>query len=165
MFKKVSILAAVFALATMAFAALAPVARAEEPQPQRDATLLRGRGVLDAHGDGLVAVRGRIDLYARADRGIMLVKDVTGDAAVRINGDGHTANWNGFTVYFGVEGQAHVTGSDVTVIIVGDDVDLHVVGAGWAFLNGDGTFEVNNRGPFRWTADGAFASIVAPPAE
>ena len=53
-----------------------------------------------------------------------------------------------------------MTGSDVAVIIVGDDIDLHVVGVGWAFLKGHGTFDVNNGARFRWTADGAFASIA-----
>jgi hypothetical protein len=91
---------------------------------------------------------------------VLLVKDEAGDAVVRVAGDGGTASWNGFTVYAGFHDRAHVTGSNVAVIVVGNDIDLHVVGAGWAFLKGDGTFEVNNRGPFRWTREGAFASVA-----
>jgi len=159
MLKKLAVLTGAIALATFAFTAFAPSASAAEPGPV-DNTVLRGRGVLDAHGDGLVAVKGRLDLYARAEGGVLLVKDEAGDAVVKVDGQGGSASWNGFTVYAGFDGRAHVTGSDVAVIVVGKDIDLHVVGVGWAFLKGDGTFEVNNRGPFRWTREGAFASVV-----
>jgi hypothetical protein len=90
---------------------------------------------------------------------VLLVKDIAGDAVVHVQGHGGTGQWNGFTAYYGVDGEAHVRGSHVAVVIVADDVQLHALGAGWAFLKGHGTFEVNNRGPFRWTADGAFASM------
>jgi hypothetical protein len=68
--------------------------------------------------------------------------------------------WNGFRVYFGF-GEAHITGTDVAAIVVGRNIDLHAIGVGWAFLKGQGTFEVNNRGPFRWTNEGAFASVTS----
>ena len=155
MFKKLSILAGIVAIAGMAFAAFAPSASAEEPQ-----RLLVGRGVLDAHGSGLVAVKGKMDYYARADGGILLVKDIAGDAEINVTGDGDTAEFHGFTAYFGINGRAHITGSDVAVIVVGKDIDLHVVGKGWAFLKGRGTFEVNNRGPFQHIGCRAPAAIV-----
>jgi hypothetical protein len=160
MLQKITMLTGVLAIAAMALMAFAPSVHAEDPAPERDNTFLRGRGVLDAQGDGLVAVKGKMDLYVRAERGVLLVRDIAGNAAVRVDGDGRTASWNGFTVYFGFNGDAHVTGTDVAVIVVGQDIDLHVVGAGWAYLKGEGTFEVNNRGPFRWTPEGAFASVV-----
>jgi len=45
--------------------------------------------------------------------------------------------------------------------MVGEDIELHVVGIGWAYLKGEGTFEVNNRGPFRWTPEGTFAGVAS----
>ena len=80
-----------------------------------------------------------------------------GDADVDVRGTGDSADFHGFTAYFGINGRAHITGSDVAVIVVGKDIDLHVVGKGWAYLKGRGTFEVNNRGPFPWNDAGRFA--------
>lgn len=161
MLKKLSFAALALAFAAMAFGAVAPVAHAADPGPERDHTYLRGRGVLDAQGDGLVAVKGKMDLNVTADEGVLLVRDLAGDAVVRVEGDGRTTNWNGFTVYLGFDGDAHVIGTHVAVIVVARNIDLHVVGVGWAYLKGQGTFEVNNHGPFRWTNEGAFASVVA----
>jgi len=162
MLKRIGLLAVAVAVALSALAAVATAAHAQEAETQRrDGTFLLGRGVLDAQGDGLVAVKGKIDLYARADGGVLLVKDIAGDAAVRVDGEGRSVTWHGFTAYFGFEGAAHVTGSDVALIVVGEDIELHVVGIGWAYLKGEGTFEVNNRGPFRWTPEGTFAGVAS----
>lgn len=168
MFKRVGLLALVIATIAAAATGIWPTAaHAQEAETAqgRDGTLLVGRGVLDARGDGLVAVKGRIDLYASADGGVLLVKDIAGDAAVRVDGDGRSASWQGFTAYFGFEGQARVTGSNVAVIVVGKDIRLHVVGIGWAYLKGEGTFEVNNRGPFRWTPEGTFVGVGSEQGE
>jgi hypothetical protein len=156
MLKRLSILAALGAIVAMAVAVFAPAAEAEDPP---DGTFLRGQGVLTAHGDGLVAMRGRMDLVATADKGVLLVKDVAGDADVDVRGDGGTTTWHGFTVYFGVNGEAHITGSDVAVIILGEDIRLHVAGRGWAYLKGRGTYTVNGHGPFPWSPDGSFAGV------
>jgi hypothetical protein len=127
-------------------------------------TFLVGRGVLDARGDGLVAVKGRVDVRLSADGGMLLVKDVAGDAVVRVRGNGRTASFEGFTVYFGLDGEAHITGSDVGVVGVGNNINLHAIGKGWAYLKGRGHYMVNNHGPFPWNPDGGFAA-VEPPAE
>ena len=162
MVKKLGIAAAVLAIASMAFSALAPAVSASEPTPPARVpdVLLRGTGVLDAQGTGVAAVKGRMDYRATADEGILLVKDINGDAMVDIDGFGGTGEWRGFKAYFGIRGNVHIVGSDVAVILVGHDIDLHVEGRGWAFLKGEGRFTVNGRGPFPWTADGAFASVT-----
>lgn len=160
MIKKMALAVVALTMSAMALGAFAPSASAEDGGPSRGRTILAGRGVLDAQGDGLVAVKGKMDLRASADKGILLVKDIAGDAQVDVQGDGGSGEWQGFTAYFGYDGEAQITGSNVAVIIVARDIRLHVVGAGWAFLKGEGTFEANNRGPFRWTAEGAFASVT-----
>lgn len=159
MFRKLSLLAALAGVASMAAIALAPAASAEEPTRPGGTTLV-GAGVLDAQGDGLVAVRGRMNLEVSADEGILLVKDVDGDAVVRVDGNGRTAQWHGFTVYFGFNGTATVRARDAGVVVIGKNIDLHVEGRGWAFLKGDGEYTVNGEGPFPWSPDGGFAGIA-----
>ena len=165
MIRKLGLGAVILGIAAMALGAFAPSASAEEGRG--DVTLV-GRGVLDARGTGLAAVKGRMDMHIEADRAILLVKDIAGGAVIHVEGTGETASWNGFTVYFGT-GQADIVGRHVAVIVVGKEIDLHVEGKGWAFLKGEGRFTVNGRGPFPWNPNGDFAGIddggVDPPPE
>lgn len=162
MLKRMAIAAAILAVAGMAFSAMAPAASAAEPTPgaRIPAVLLHGAGVLDAHGTGVAAVKGLMDYRATADEGILLVKDIHGDARVDVDGFGGTGEWRGFKAYFGIHGNVHIVGSDVAVILVGHDIELHVAGKGWAFLKGEGRFTANGHGPFPWTADGVFGSVT-----
>jgi hypothetical protein len=157
MLKKLTLVAAITAVAALSVAAFAPATSAD------GGTRLVGRGVLDAQGDGLVAAKGKMDLTATADGGVLLVKDIAGDARVHVRGQGGSTTWHGFTVYFGFEGQARVTGSDVGVIVVGENIDLTAIGKGWAYLKGTGEYMVNNHGPFPWNPDGGFASVEPAP--
>ena len=160
MFKGRSIVAGVFVAVALCFAALAPVMPAFA-EDERDGTFLRGEGVLEARGDGLIAVKGRMDYTAHADRGVLLVKDIAGDAEIDVQGEGDcSVEWNGFMVCFGT-GEAHITGSEVAVILVGNSIGVHVEGKGWAYLKGHGYFKVNGRGPFPWNPDGGFAGVGA----
>jgi hypothetical protein len=155
--KKLSIFALMATVAALALTAVAPTASAQEDN--RDGTFLAGRGVLNARGDGLIAVKGRLDYEAHADKGVLLVKDIAGDAKIDVQGEGTcTARWNDFMVCFGT-GSAHITGSDVGVILVGNDLGVHVMGKGWAYLKGRGQYFVNGHGPFPWNPDGGFASV------
>ena len=162
MLKRMAMAAAIVAAAGMAFSAMAPSASAAEPTPaaRTPDVLLHGAGVLDAHGTGVAAVKGLMDYHAKADEGILLVRDISGDARVDVDGFGGSGEWRGFKVYFGIRGNVHVVGTDVAVIVVGHDIDLHVAGKGWAFLKGEGTFTANGRGPFPWTQDGVFGSVT-----
>jgi hypothetical protein len=108
----------------------------------------------------VAAVKGLMDYTATANDGILLVKDLHGDAQIDVTGTGGTGQWRGFTAYFGVNGTAHITGTDVAVIVVGQDINVHVTGRGWAFLKGTGSFTANGQGPFPWTADGVFGSVT-----
>jgi hypothetical protein len=165
MLKKLSIAATVLGIAAAAFAAFAPAASAAEPTSTptpvaRPRTIIGGIGILDAQGTGIAAVKGMMDLSVSASRGMLLVRDLDNDAVVHVDGNGQTAQWRGFTVYFGFDGHATVTARDAAVIVLGEDIDLHVAGRGWAFLKGDGTYTANGHGPFPWTPDGAFGSVT-----
>ncbi len=161
MFKRFSIAAALFVATAAVFSAFAPGAAAETP-PQPDA-FVAGRGVLVAHGTGVAAVKGRMDYRATAGEAVLLVKDIAGDARVDVEGIGGTGEWRGFKVYFGFHGSAHITGSDVAVIVVGRDIDLRAAARGWAYLKGHGTYSVNGHELQRWTEAGAFAGFAPAP--
>jgi hypothetical protein len=160
--------ASVLGLAAMALMALAPAGvSAEEPDPTATATpaarpgrVIGGTGVLDAQGDGIVGLRGAMNLEVSASEGILMVRDFDNDAVVHVDGNGQTAQWMGFTVYFGFDGHATVKARDVAVIVIGQDIDLHVTGKGWAFLKGVGTFTANGHGPFPWRPEGVFGSVT-----
>ena len=160
MLKRISMLAGLLGIAALAFAAVAPALPASaQEETERDGTFLAGRGHLQARGDGVVAVKGRLEYTAHADRGILLVKDVAGDAQIDVNGEGSCDGaFHGFIVCFGT-GTAHITGSDVAVILVGNNLGVDVVGKGWAYLQGRGVYFVNGRGPFPWNPDGGFAGL------
>jgi hypothetical protein len=165
MIQKLGLGTAILAVAAVALGAFAPTASAEEGHG--DVTLY-GRGILHAEGSGLAAFKGRMDLEIDANRGILLVKDIGGNAVVHVEGNGETASWNGFTVYFGT-GQATVVGRHVAVIVVGEGLEIDAVGKGWAYLKGRGSFTVNHRGPFPWNEAGNFAPVddggADPPPE
>ncbi len=160
--KKLMGITAILGMATLAFAAFAPVASAQTPPPGDAAgnAFVAGRGVLTAHGTGLAAVKGTMDLHATAAEGILLVKDPTGNAKIDVDGYGGTGEFMGMKVYFGFHGSAHIVGRDVGVLILGRDINLHVAGRGWAFLRGHGTYSVNGGPPQPWTEEGVKASIA-----
>jgi hypothetical protein len=166
MYKRPGILIVLAATVFAVFAIFAPAANAEEDG--RGEVAQPGRGALSAHGTGLVALKGGGEVYVNANRGILLVKDLSGDAVVRVEGVGGSGSWNGFEVYFGT-GEAYVEGRDVAVIVVGTDIDLRAHGKGWAYLKGHGHYFVNGFGPFRWDPNGGFAAVddgaADPPPE
>jgi hypothetical protein len=149
--KKLGIWGGLIGALALTLAAAAPTASAEQIE-------IQGRGVLGAHGTGIAALKGAGEVQLNANRGILLVKDLAGDAEVDVVGAGGSGEWNGFDVYFGT-GAAHIAGSDVAVIVVGTDIDLRARGEGWAFLKGHGYFFVNGAGPFRWNPEGGFAAL------
>ena len=145
---------AVLGAAMCAFAAFGAATSAATPPPASPNAFVAGRGVLTAHGTGVVAVKGALDLHASAAGGILLVKNPTDDAQVDVDGYDSTGEWFGMKVYFGFHGTAHIVGRDAGVLIVGRDIDVKVVGRGWALLRGRGAFSVKD-GPSRpWTDDG-----------
>lgn len=162
MLRKFSIAAAVIGVAALAFSASGPAASADTPAP---GVVLAGRGTLQAQGTGVAAVRGLMDYHAVAGHGILLVKDVRGDAFIDVDVHNYQgeARWNGFVVFFGFRGPAHITGTDVGVVLVGEALRIDVVGRGWAYLKGDGTYSVNGGDPRPWDADGGFAPLAPAP--
>ena len=92
MFKKLGIGIAIVGVAAVALTALSATATyAADPPPAVPNVVLRGTGVLDAHGTGVAAVKGTMDLHVSAGEGILLVRDLDRDALVDVDGSGETA--------------------------------------------------------------------------
>ncbi|HYM15740.1 MAG TPA: hypothetical protein VEZ14_09280 [Dehalococcoidia bacterium] len=163
MLKKSSIAVGLMCAAVVTFAAAVPSASADTT-PGANVVLV-GRGTLSAQGTGVAAVRGLMDYHASANRGILMVKDMRGDAFIDVDVHNYDsrARWDGWTIFFGFHGPAHITGTDVGVVLVGGGLDVNVTGRGWAFLKGDGTYSVNGGTPQPWSADGGFAPLAPAP--
>jgi len=127
-YKKLVIL---LTLGIVAALAVASVASADPPD-----TVKR----LEAHGDGLAALRGDGKVWLRGN-GILWVK-----------GHGHKKDFpSGWTEYVGFHGAAVIEGRGVSVILAAENLDLHAVGRGRAILWGEGRYTSDGATTERWS--------------
>ena len=104
-----------------------------------------------AAGRGVIAVAGRMTVWGQIPpRALVTVADRDGDARVTIGGvpqefaDGRIRVRN-------AQGFLYVTGSDVSVQIVGNALDFNAAGIGRARLQGSGTYQLNSGKERRWS--------------
>ncbi len=110
------------------------------------AVILNGTGTLEASGSGTAWIHGSPDLSLSCDYGTLMVHDRKGDMAITVTGNGVEDQSGRWTMYHGFDGTADITGSDVSVALVGSGIDLTVTGTGRAILVGDGTYHVTGSG-------------------
>jgi hypothetical protein len=114
---------------------------------------LRGAGFMDAEGDGICFVGGRGTVRLLSGRGLLWVKDLTGDATIRVAGFGEREEFaDGWLQYAG-SGRAEITGSRIIVGVAGVDIDLHARGVGRAMAWGHGTLRIITTSGEEDTAD------------
>ena len=106
------------------------------------AVMLNGTGTLKANGSGTAWIHGSLDLALSCDHGTLTVHDRKGDMNITVTGNGAEDQTGRWTIYRGFDGTADITGSDVSVALVGSGIDLTVAGTGRAILVGDGTYQV-----------------------
>jgi len=106
------------------------------------AVALSGSGTLEASGSGTAWVHGSPDLALSCDHGTLMVRDRAGDMVISVTGTGVKDQSGVWTMYNGFDGTADITGSNVSVALVGSGIDLTVTGTGRAILVGDGTYQV-----------------------
>ncbi len=106
------------------------------------AVILNGTGTLEASGSGTAWIHGSPDLALSCDYGTLMVRDRAGDMAITVTGNGVKDQSGRWTMYHGFDGTADITGSDVSVALVGSGIDLTVTGTGRAILVGDGAYQV-----------------------
>ncbi|MBC2763418.1 MAG: hypothetical protein HF970_08900 [ANME-2 cluster archaeon] len=108
---------------------------------------LSGTGKLIASGDGKATMSGDMEAKISARGGILTITDYDGNAEVDVTGYG-TKEYigDGIVRYSGFDGTAGISGSSVTVEILGDDIELTAEGIGSVILRGYGTYDVEKDG-------------------
>jgi uncharacterized protein YdcH (DUF465 family) len=108
---------------------------------------LGGTGKLTASGDGKATMSGNMEAKINARGGILTITDHDDNAEVDVTGYGTKEDLgNGAVRYSGFDGTASISGSSVTVVILGDDIELTVEGTGSVILRGYGTYNVEKNG-------------------
>jgi hypothetical protein len=108
---------------------------------------LSGTGKLIASGDGKATMSGDMEAKISARGGILTITDYDGNAEVDVTGYGTKEDiGDGVVRYSGFDGTAGISGSSVTVVILGDDIELTLEGTGSAVLRGYGTYDVEKDG-------------------
>ncbi len=104
-----------------------------------------GSGALAARGSGTAQISGDVDAMRITGRGVLVVVDRAGDAVVTVSGTGakRSVTKDGVTThtYAGFHGAARISGSDVTVRLVGTNVTLVATGDGSFRLTGTGVYD------------------------
>jgi len=121
-----------------------------------------GTGRLTAEGDGKAYLSGNATIEISGS-GVLTVTDNYGDMEISVSGFGNKTEiepnkWQ----YTGV-GSAHIVGSDITVELEGQNIDLTAEGTGTATLTGTGTYEVCGKKCIQseWSATGVSIEISA----
>jgi hypothetical protein len=130
--------------AVAASAALVTPAFAASPAPASPAPTTvsaGGTGVVTARGTGAAQFNGHISGMVVDGQGMLVVIDRGGDAKVVVHGAGHMTVKGNVRTYFGFNGHARISGSNVTVKLAGVRVHLAAKGDGTFVLKGHGTFD------------------------
>ena len=120
---------------------------AELKQHRPGSADLSGTGTLTASGNGVATMSGNMEVEISAHGGILTITDYDGNAEVDVTGYGAKEDLgNGAVRYSGFDGTASISGSSVTVAILGDDIELAAKGTGSVVLRGYGTYDVEKDG-------------------
>jgi hypothetical protein len=120
---------------------------AELKQHRPGSADLSGTGKLIATGNGKATMSGNMEAKISARGGILTITDYDGNAEVDVTGYGAKEDiGDGVVRYSGFDGTAGISGSSVTVEILGDDIELTAEGIGSVILRGYGTYDVEKDG-------------------
>ncbi len=120
---------------------------AELKQHRSGSADLSGTGKLTASGNGMATMSGNMEVEISAHSGVLTITDYDDNAEVDVTGYGTKEDMgNGTVRYSGFYGTAGIRGSSVTVVILGDDIELTSKGTGSVLLRGYGTYDVEKDG-------------------
>lgn len=107
---------------------------------------------VQAEGSGLISVAGRLAVNGFIpDRGTVVVKDRRGDARAYLAGEPLELRRYRATRVRRASGVLYVTGSNVTVTVIGNELSFSIAGNGRALFDGAGLFSVDGAEPLEWT--------------
>jgi len=117
-----------------------------------------GKGTLTAQGDGIAGLRGNGSITISGS-GTLYVRDAAGDATINVTGKGVKRELrNGWILYAGFDGQAQISGTQITVALSGINIHLQASGTGKFLLRGEGTYEtLHSKGV--WTDAGKVIAV------
>jgi hypothetical protein len=148
----VAALALMLLTVVVASATAAPGRRDAERQPSAR---------VQAAGSGLITVAGRLTVNGLIPgRGVVVVRDWKGDAKAFLAGDSLELRRGRATRVRRASGVLYVTGSQITVTIIGNDLSFSIAGSGRARFDGDGVYTVDSEPESEW--DGEWIRIAPP---
>lgn len=105
-------------------------------------------------GSGMMMVAGRLTVNGLIpERGIVVVKDRSGDARAHLAGVPLKLEQGERTRVRGASGILYVTGSSVSVRIIGEGLSFSVAGNGRALFVGSGTWVRNSEPEQEWSGE------------
>lgn len=111
---------------------------------------LNGNDILLAKGNGTAVLSGDLDTDMTINDSQLVIKDLAGDAKITITNDDSAIvlkldnsvadEPKRALVYSNFTGKASISGSRLTIMVRGNDLDLEVKGTGNAVISGEGTY-------------------------
>ncbi|WP_129597045.1 hypothetical protein [Methanohalophilus profundi] len=106
---------------------------------------------VSANGNGTAVISGNFDINLSATDAKLVVKDLTGDATIEMDGE-----YERFTpeesmgrgtpaaVYLDFTGDAHINGSRLTMMVSGENISIDATGTGSTVFTGEGTYTTDS---------------------
>jgi hypothetical protein len=140
-------------VAAVALMLIVPVLASAQPNVQRADDRAPSARV-QATGSGMITVAGRLTVNGLIpDRGVVVVKDRRGDARAHLAGVPLELERGGRIRVRRASGILYVTGSSVTVTIIGDDLSFSIAGNGRARFAGSGVFQIDSEPESQWSGE------------
>jgi hypothetical protein len=125
-----------------------------------------GSGGVTAEGSGTAVFSGDLGITLSASASTLVIKDISGDAVIEVEGEHDPAGRSGFedvsspaVVYTNFTGDAFISGSRLTVMVRGIDISVEAEGNGSAMFSGEGSYVLRDDEGFR--QDSEWAHIEA----
>jgi hypothetical protein len=109
---------------------------------------------VQAEGSGLITVAGRLSVNGQIpDRGMVVVRDRRGDARAYLAGEPLDLRRGERTRVRRASGVLYVTGSNVTVTVIGDQLSFSIAGHGRALFAGSGLYRIDDEPEAEWSGE------------
>jgi hypothetical protein len=107
---------------------------------------------VQATGSGLMTVSGRLTANGLIPgRGFVAVRDRNGDAKAFLAGSSLELRRGRATRVRRASGVLYVTGSNVTITVVGNDLSFSIAGSGRALFQGSGVYSIDSGPESEWS--------------